>query len=82
MDASRALNESGSGEFYDILHCDRERASPIAKFLADHLIKTIKKLDARDSKHSFVGGIGEAVSNFKRSYSPGLSAFRRFGRRA
>ncbi|GJE15209.1 SGNH/GDSL hydrolase family protein [Methylobacterium longum] len=66
IDASRALNETGTGEFYDILHYDRDGTETVAKFLADHLFDCVQKLSAHTSERSIIGRIRKTVNYFMR----------------
>lgn len=74
IDASRCLNGNGPGEFYDILHYDKDGTATVAQFFAGHLMETTKRLNARHSKRSLIGWVGGAVNNLRRGVFPsGLS---------
>ncbi|CAM3065149.1 hypothetical protein JHFBIEKO_3060 [Methylobacterium mesophilicum] len=67
IDASRALNENGPGEFYDILHYDREGTATVAKFFANHVSDAVGKRSARQSRPGVGGWMRNAIRRLRRT---------------
>ncbi|CAA2160535.1 hypothetical protein MBRA_05691 [Methylobacterium brachiatum] len=65
VDASRTLNENGPGEFYDILHYDRDGTATVAEFFANHLVDAVRKRSARRSRRSVSDWMRNAITRFK-----------------
>lgn len=64
IDASRSLNENGPGEFYDILHYDRDGVMTVAQVFADRLISAVRERSTRRSKRGLTGWLRNAVDRF------------------
>lgn len=65
IDASRSLNGNNLGEFYDILHYDRDGVATVAKFISDHLTQTVQQLSPRRKKRGLADWIRGAANRFR-----------------
>lgn len=68
-DASRVLNENGPGEFYDILHYDRDGTATVADFMATELIRAVEEIVLSRSRGGFTGWMRKAANQLRRRAS-------------